>query len=283
MKYFGAHVSASGGLFNAPINAKKIGAKSFALFTKNQRRWKVSDLTKEQIEFFKQAIKENGFEANQVLPHDSYLINPGHPDKEKREKSAKALLDEAKRVELLGLNKLNFHPGSHLKLISEKECLKLIADTVNFVIENTNTVTLVIENTAGQGTNLGFKFEHISEIISKIKNQNRVGVCIDTCHAFVAGYDLRTEESFEKTFEEFNKTIGFSYLKGMHLNDAKKKLGSKVDRHESLGKGEIGNKCFELIAKDNRFEDIPLILETPNPDIWDKEITMLYNFIQQEQ
>ena len=193
------------------------------------------------------------------------------------------MLDEAKRVELLGLNKLNFHPGSHLKLISEKECLKLIADTVNFVIENTNTVTLVIENTAGQGTNLGFKFEHISEIISKIKNQNRVGVCIDTCHAFVAGYDLRTEESFEKTFEEFNKTIGFSYLKGMHLNDAKKKLGSKVDRHESLGKGEIGNKCFELIAKDNRFEDIPLILETPNPDIWDKEITMLYNFIQQEQ
>ncbi len=280
MKYFGAHVSASGGVFNAPKNAKKIGAKAFALFTKNQRRWSVADLTEEQITLFKDEMKKNGFDATNVLPHDSYLINPGHPDSEKREKSANALLDEAKRCELLGLDRLNFHPGSHLKMISEKECLNYIAQTVNFVIENTKDVTLVLENTAGQGTNLGFKFEHLAEIMSKVKNQERVGVCIDTCHAFVAGYDLRTKESFETTFEEFDKIIGFKFLKGMHLNDAKKTLGSKIDRHESLGKGEIGEKCFEMIAKDARFDNIPLILETPNPEIWDKEIEMLYNFIK---
>lgn len=275
MKYIGAHVSASGGVENAPINAKKIGATAFALFTKNQRQWVSAPLSEKSIALFRQYCEEFGFSAQQILPHDSYLINLGSPEKEALEKSRMAFIDEMQRCQQLGLDRLNFHPGSHLNKISEEECLQRIAESINLALDKTQGVTAVIENTAGQGTNMGRSFYQIKYIIDRVEDKSRVGVCIDTCHAFAAGYDLRTEVAFEQTFAEFDEIIGFGYLKGMHLNDAKKDLASRVDRHESLGKGFLGNKLFEMIMIDPRFDNIPLILETPNEDIWAEEIAVL--------
>ncbi len=279
-KFIGAHVSTSGGVFNAPLNAMKIGAKAFALFTKNQRQWSGKPYDDMVIKKFKENLALSKIEPKHVLPHDSYLINLGHPDLEKREKSLNAFCDEIKRCELLGLIKLNFHPGSHLKLISEEECLNAIADSLNKAIKITNSVCLVIENTAGQGSNLGYKFEHLAYIIDKIENKDRIGVCIDTCHMFTAGYDIRTKEAYEKTWNEFNNVVGFKYLKGMHINDSKPELGSRVDRHDSIGKGKIGLKAFEFIVNDERMNDIPLILETIDDSIWEEEIKLLYSLIK---
>ena len=279
-KFVGAHVSSSGGVFNAPLNALKIGAKAFALFTKNQRQWVAKPYDEETIEKFKTNLKASNINPKHVLPHDSYLINLGHPDEEKRAKSLNAFIDEIQRCELLGLDKLNFHPGSHLKLISEEECLEIIADSLNTALSKTKGVTLVIENTAGQGSNLGYRFEHLKHIIDGVQDKSRMGVCIDTCHLFTSGYDIRDEDSYKKTFEEFEKVVGFKYLKGMHLNDSKPELGSRVDRHESIGKGKIGLKAFELIMNDERMDDMPLILETPNSDIWEDEIKLLYSLIK---
>lgn len=273
MYYIGAHVSASGGVENAPLNAKEIGATGFALFTKNQRQWVSAPLSGESIESFKRNCIENGYSADAILPHDSYLINLGAPESDKLEQSRTAFIDEMTRCQQLGLNRLNFHPGSHLKLISEDECLRRIAESINIALDRTSGVTAVIENTAGQGSNLGFRFEQIAQIIAQVEDKGRVGVCIDTCHAFEAGYDLKN--NFAQVFDEFERIIGFKYLKGIHLNDAKKPCGSKVDRHESLGKGEIGWECFRSIASDKRFENIPLILETPDPELWPEEIASL--------
>ncbi len=280
MKFVGAHVSSSGGVFNAPINASKIGAKAFALFTKNQRQWKAKPLDEKTIEKFKINLEESGISPKHILPHDSYLINLGHPEEEKREKSLNAFIDEVKRCEMLGLDKLNFHPGSHLKKISEEECLDLIAESMNKTLEVTDNVTLVIETTAGQGSNLGYKFEHLAYLIDKSIDKSRVGVCIDTCHIFAAGYDIRDKESYEKTMKEFDEIIGFEYLKGMHINDSKSKFSSKVDRHHSIGMGELGEETFKLIMNDERLNDIPLILETIDESLWPKEIELLYNFIE---
>ena len=275
MKYIGAHVSASGGVENAPINAEKIGATAFALFTKNQRQWVSAPLSEKSIDLFRQRCEEFGYTAQQILPHDSYLINLGSPEREALEKSRTAFIDEMYRCQQLGLDRLNFHPGSHLNKISEEECLQRIAESINIALDKTDGVSAVIENTAGQGSNLGRSFYQIKYIIDRVEDKSRVGVCIDTCHAFAAGYDLRTKETFEQTFAEFDEIIGFAYLKGMHLNDAKKDLASRVDRHDSLGKGFLGNKLFEMIMKDPRFDNIPLILETPNEDIWAEEIACL--------
>ncbi|MBO5850199.1 MAG: deoxyribonuclease IV [Paludibacteraceae bacterium] len=275
MKYIGAHVSASGGVENAPINAKKIGATAFALFTKNQRQWVSAPLSEKSIALFRQYCEEFGFSAQQILPHDSYLINLGSPEKEALEKSRMAFIDEMQRCQQLGLDRLNFHPGSHLNKISEEECLQRIAESINLALDKTQGVMAVIENTAGQGTNMGRSFYQIKYIIDRVEDKSRVGVCIDTCHAFAAGYDLRTEVAFEQTFAEFDEIIGFGYLKGMHLNDAKKDLASRVDRHDSLGKGFLGNSTFEMIMKDSRFENIPLILETPDEALWAEEIAVL--------
>ncbi len=277
-KFVGAHVSASGGVFNAPKNAKEIGAKAFALFTKNQRQWSAKPLDAKVIDLFHKNLEDSGIEPKHILPHDSYLINLGHPEPQKREKSLEAFIDEVNRCSLLGLDKLNFHPGSHLKKISEEECLDLIADSINKTLDITEGVTLVIENTAGQGSNLGYKFEHLAYLIDKCEDKSRIGVCLDTAHLFGAGYDIRDEESYKKTMDEFDKIVGFKYLKGMHINDSKAKLGSRVDRHHSLGKGEIGLEAFRLIMNDERLEDIPLILETIDDTIWDKEIELLYSF-----
>lgn len=277
MKYIGGHVSAAGGVENAPLNAKAIGAKAFALFTKNQRQWFSKPLAEDNIRKFKDNCKKEGFSSEHILPHDSYLINLGHPESEKLIKSQKAFLDELKRCEQLGLKYMNFHPGSHLGQYSETECLQTISDSINWALSETEFITAVIENTAGQGNNVGYKFEHLAKIIEKVKNKSRVGVCIDTCHAYTSGYDLRTEETFAKTFEQFNKLIGFQYLKGMHLNDSKKDLATRVDRHDSIGEGFIGLDAFRFIMNDNRFNNIPLILETPNSEIWADEVKLLYS------
>ena len=184
------------------------------------------------------------------------------------------------RCQQLGLCLLNFHPGSHLNKISVDECLDRIAESINIALDKTLGVTAVIENTAGQGSNLGFDFAQIAHIIDKVEDKTRVGVCLDTCHTFAAGYDLKTRQACDNTFESFDKTIGFRYLKGMHLNDTMKGLGSKVDRHQSIGKGELGVQCFEYIMRDSRFDGIPLILETPNEELWPQEIAMLKSFAQ---
>lgn len=281
MKRIGAHVSTAGGVENAPLNAAKIEATAFALFTKNQRQWTAKPLTAENIDAFKKNCADNGFAPEHILPHDSYLINLGHPEAEKLEKSRAAFLDEMQRCEQLGLNRLNFHPGSHLKQVSEKECLATIAESINIALDQTAGVVAVIENTAGQGSNLGFRFEHLAEIIDRVEDQSRVGVCLDTCHTFAAGYDLRTAESCDEVFGEFENLVGFEYLRGMHLNDSKKGLGSRVDRHHSLGKGELGLEVFRYIMEDARFDDIPLILETIDDSIWGQEIKLLHSFISE--
>jgi len=280
MKFIGAHVSISGGVFNAPLNAEEIGAKAFALFTKNQRQWSAKPLTEEAITKFKENLKKVGISPEHILPHDSYLINLGNPEEEKRRKSIEAFVDEVNRCYQLGLKYLNFHPGSHLRKVSEKECLKIIADSINEILERTKDVILVLENTAGQGSNVGYKFEHLAEIIDMVKDKSRIGVCLDTCHMFAAGYDIRTEKSYEKTMKEFDEVVGFKYLKGMHLNDAKSQLGSRVDRHHSIGKGNIGLDAFRFIMNDKRLNNIPLILETIDPSIWAEEIKLLYSLIE---
>ena len=278
MKYIGAHVSAAGGVENAVKNAVEIGANGFALFTKNQRQWFVKPLSEKNISKFKEYMIEYGFSADAILPHDSYLINLGHPEEEKREKSLNSFIDEARRVEALGLKYLNFHPGSHLRKISEEECLDLISESVNKAIKETESCIFVLETTAGQGSNLGYKFEHLAYIIDKIENKERIGVCIDTAHIFAAGYDIRTKEAYEETMKKFDEIIGFKYLKGMHINDSKAKFASRVDRHHSLGKGEIGLDAFKFIMQDKRIDNIPLILETIDPDIWAEEIELLRSF-----
>jgi deoxyribonuclease IV len=280
MKYIGAHVSAAGGVENAPANATEIGANAFALFTKNQRQWVANPLTKESISKFRNQCEKLKFKPDQILPHDGYLINLGHTEAEALAKSRTAFLDEMHRCELLGLDRLNFHPGSHLNLIDEETCLKTIAESINTALDKTKGVTAVIENTAGQGTNLGFTFEQIRLIIDQVNDKSRVGVCIDTCHAYSAGYDLKTEAGFNQTWERFENVIGFKYLKGMHLNDTKKEFGSRVDRHELLGKGFLGLDPFVRIMNDSRFDGIPLILETPDEDAWAGEIKLLHSFVK---
>ncbi|NKQ41442.1 MAG: deoxyribonuclease IV [Sulfurovum sp.] len=294
-KFVGAHVSASGGVDNAPLNAKAIGAKAFALFVKNQRQWTAKPLESKTIDAFKKNLEESGISCKHILPHDSYLINLGHPEKEKLEKSREAFIEEVQRCRLLGLVKLNFHPGSHLVKVPKKDpeylkkildaesvCLDVVAESLNIIIEKTkdSEVQLVIENTAGQGSNLGYKFEHMAHIIDKIEDKSRIGVCLDTCHTFTAGYDIRSKEAYEKTMQEFDEIVGANYLAGMHLNDSKPDLGSRVDRHDSLGKGKIGWDTFGFIMNDPRMDDIPMVLETIDESIWAEEIATLYSLVE---
>ena len=281
MKYVGAHVSAEGGVQNAPLNANAIGARAFALFTKNQRQWFSNPLSASSISEFRKNCEKFDFKPFQILPHDSYLINLGHPEQEPLEKSRTSFLDEMKRCELLGLDRLNFHPGSHLNAITIEDCLKRIAESINISLDKTKGVIAVIENTAGQGTNLGHTFEQLRYIIDFVDDKSRVGVCIDTCHAFTSGYDVKSLKGLKETFEKFNTIIGFEYLKGMHLNDSKKEFGTHVDRHENLGSGFIGEETFSFIMNDRRFDNMPLILETPEESLWEAEIKKLYSLIKE--
>ncbi|WP_321469627.1 deoxyribonuclease IV [Halarcobacter sp.] len=293
MKYVGAHVSATGGVFNAPINAKELGAKAFALFTKNQKRWDAKPFDNKTLDLWFKNLEESGIQPKHILPHDSYLINLGHPEEEKLIKSRNAFIDEMQRCEILGLDRLNFHPGSHLQKFSKRaadyddliysaelQCLEVIAESINIALDKTSGVTAVIENTAGQGTNLGYKFEHLAYIIDKVEDKSRVGVCIDTCHMFTAGYDIRTREAYDKTWGDFDKIVGREFLKGMHINDSKPPLGSRVDRHHSLGEGEIGWDAFKFIMNDSRMDDIPMVLETIDETIWPEEIKAMYNLVE---
>ncbi len=293
MKYVGAHVSATGGVFNAPLNAMEIGAKAFALFTKNQKRWDAKPFDNKTLDLWFKNLETSGIQAKHILPHDSYLINLGHPEEEKLIKSREAFIDEMQRCEILGLDRLNFHPGSHLQKFSKKavdyddllqsaelQCLEVIAESINIALDKTSGVTAVIENTAGQGSNLGYKFEHLAYIIDKVEDKSRVGVCIDTCHMFTAGYDIRTREAYDKTWGDFDKIVGREFLKGMHINDSKPPLGSRVDRHHSLGEGEIGWDAFKFIMNDERMDDIPLVLETIDETIWPDEIKAMYELVE---
>lgn len=276
MKKIGAHVSVSGGVEMAPVNALGIGADAFALFTKNQRQWVAKPLSVESVTLFKENCEKEGFDIRYILPHDSYLINLGHPDREGMEKSRAAFLDEMRRCELLGLKMLNFHPGSHLNKISIEKCLDRIAESVNMTLDKTTGVTAVIENTAGQGSNVGNEFWHLRYIIDKVEDKSRVGVCLDTCHTYTAGYDIVNE--YDRVFTEFDEVVGRNYLCAIHLNDSKKPLGSRVDRHDSIGKGLIGIDFFRRFMQDSRFNDMPVILETPDDTIWRDEIKMLRSF-----
>lgn len=291
-KFVGAHTSASGGVFNAIKHAEEIGAKAFALFTKNQKRWDAKPFDVKTLDTWFEMLEHSGIQPKHILPHDSYLINLGHPEADKLEKSREAFIDEMQRCEILGLDRLNFHPGSHLVKLSakekkdfdylakvENECLDVIAESINIALDKTSGVKAVIENTAGQGTNLGYRFEHLAYIIDRVEDKSRVGVCIDTCHMFTAGYDIRTREAYDKTWGEFDSIVGREYLSGMHINDSKPPLGSRVDRHHSLGKGEIGLDAFRFIMNDDRMDDIPLVLETIDESIWKDEIALLYSFV----
>ena len=277
MKFVGAHVSASGGVENAPVNAHAIGAKAFAFFTKNQRQWFASPYKEENIINFKLRCEELGYSADYILPHSSYLINLGNPTDDGIVKSRQAFLDEMQRCEQLGINRLNFHPGSHLNEISEEDCLNRIAESINITLEKTSGVCAVLENTAGQGTNLGYKFEQLAHIIDKVEDKSRVGVCLDTAHTLAAGYEIRTIDGYSDTFKNFEEIVGLRYLKGMHINDSKKELATRVDRHDSLGKGIMNMDLFSFIMNDPRFDNLPLILETPDESLWAEEIQLLYS------
>lgn len=277
MKYIGAHVAVAGGVSSAPVNAAAIGAKAFALFTRNPSRWTSKPISDKEAEAFKRNCEVYGYSPACILPHDSYLINLGSPDAAKLAQSREAFLDEFRRCEQLGLTMLNFHPGSHLNQMDADACLDLIAESINVTLSLTQGVKAVIENTAGQGSNLGFSFAQIARIIDGVEDKSRVGVCIDTCHTFAAGYDIAADEGYEAVWKEFDETVGLNYLSGMHLNDSKKGLGSRVDRHESLGKGAIGARLFGLLMNDPRTDNIPLILETPDDSLWADEIAWLYS------
>ena len=281
MKRIGAHVSISGGVENAPLNAMKIGATAFALFTKNQRQWQAKPLTEVSIQAFKANCRKAGITAEYILPHDSYLINPGHPEKDSLRKSREAFEEECRRCELLGLRYLNVHPGSHLRKISEDDCLSRVAESVNLALDKTEHLTVVIENTAGQGSNIGYRFEHLARIIEQVDDPSRVGVCLDTCHLFAAGYALQNLDAYRATLDAFDRIVGLGFLKGMHLNDSKKKYESRVDRHESLGRGMLGLAPFGFIMQDKRLDNLPLILETPDDALWRKEIRLLARMSRQ--
>lgn len=282
MKYIGAHVSTAGGVFNAPLEAAAIGAKSFALFTGSSNRWQSKPLSETDINEFKDNCRQGGFPPSLILPHDNFLINLGSPDSQKLAMSRKSFLEEMRRCEALGLNMLNFHPGSHVNEIDEEKCLDLIAESINIALEKTSGVTAILESTAGQGSNLGYLFEHLAHIIAKVDDKTRVGVCVDTCHTYSAGYDLSDSEGYRKTWEEFDHIVGATYLKAIHLNDDMRKLGSRIDRHAEIGKGTLGMDFFRRFVNDSRFDDMPIILETPNPARWPEEIKLLYSLIDKD-
>jgi len=277
MKYIGPHVSATGGVHNAPANARAVGATGFGMFVKNQRQWKAKPLETDVIDAFKSNMAIYGYKPESVLVHDGYLINIGNPDDAKRDQSVTALIDEAERCAALGLTQLNIHPGSGLGLITRDECAAIIAESINKVLDKTvkSGVSIIIEATAGQGNLLGGRFEEIAAIIDKIEDKSRIGVCIDTCHIFAAGYDIRDKQSYKKTMTAFDDIVGFKYIRGLHLNDAKAEIGTRADRHENIGKGHIGIDAFKMLMGDSRFDGIPCILETPNEELWKDEVEML--------
>lgn len=273
-KFVGAHMSVSGGLQLAVSRAAAMGATSFGLFLRSQRQWAAKPLTQEAANLFRDACHQHNFAPHQILPHGSYLLNCGSPDATVLEKSRATLVDELKRCEMLGLVYYNFHPGSTCGVISREACMDLIAESINQAHKETTYVISVIENMCNQGNTIGGDFHELRGIIDRVKDKSRIGVCLDTCHAFAAGYDLATQEGFEKMMSDFESIIGLSYLKAVHLNDSKGKVGSHLDRHENIGRGNIGLDGFRRIMNDPRLDHLPMILETPETD-YSVEISLL--------
>ena len=276
MKWIGAHVSAEGGVHQAPLNASAIGARAFALFVKNQRQWQAKPLDPQVREAFAANLAAGGFTAAQVLPHAGYLINLANPDPGARTRSTDSFINEMRRCADLGLDRLNLHPGSHLRQCSVGEAVGHVARAANQALAEVPDVTIVFENTAGQGGSLGACFEELAAIIERIDDPARVGVCLDTAHLFAAGFDLVGEEAWQATLARFEALIGFRFLRGMHLNDTKVVRGKRVDRHALLGEGNLGWPVFRHLVRDPRLDGIPLILETPDETRWAGEIRRLY-------
>lgn len=274
MKYIGAHVSSLPDVCTAPAEAHALGADAFAFNLIDPLRWKNPPYSNSVIERFRTLCNEYGYGNGRILPHSAFVVNLGSPDKRKLALSRLTFVDELQRCAMLGIDRLNFHPGSHLKQIGEDECIGIIADSLNYALERTMGVIAVIENTAGQGSALGYSFEQIAAIIDHVEDKSRVGVCIDTCHATAAGYDFN-DDGYDAVWSAFETTVGFNYLKGMHLNDALRPPGSRIDRHAPIGGGTIGSAFFSRLMKDSRFDGIPLILETPDPSLWKEEIDWL--------
>lgn len=278
MKFIGAHVDATPTLASAPQNAAAIGAAAFAFNTAPANVWGAPDPSPEECQAFKDACRDNGFSAAAILPHSGFLMNLGSPDARKLAMSRKALTDEFGRCALLGLSMINFHPGATLNLIDDDECLQRIAKGIDAAHQKHPGITAVVENTAGQGSNLGYGLEHLARIIELVADKTRIGVCIDTCHAYAAGYDLADEEGYDRFWADFDRLIGAQYLRGMHLNDAARPLASRIDRHAPIGAGNLGNRFFARLLADPRTDGIPLILETPDPSLWPAEIAALYGY-----
>ncbi|XP_019641285.1 PREDICTED: uncharacterized protein LOC109482868 [Branchiostoma belcheri] len=279
-KFVGAHVSITGGIQNAVENAVDINARAFGLFLRSQRQWACKPMEESAARLFREACQKQGFSPNQILPHGSYLLNCGAPNPETLRKSREALVDELKRCEQLGLTMYNFHPGSSCGEITVEECLTRIAESINLAHQQTSSVTTVIENMSCQGNTVGGKFAELRGIIDRVEDKSRVGVCLDTCHAFAAGYDLSTQAGYDKMMQEFEETIGFSYLRAMHINDSKGEVGCHLDRHENIGKGKIGIEGFRRVMNDPRLNNIPMILETPVGLDDDDEIRILYSLCE---
>ncbi|MDP2604730.1 MAG: deoxyribonuclease IV [Deltaproteobacteria bacterium] len=277
----GAHMSIAGGVGNALLDGKKVDCDAIQIFTKSSRQWASKPYTKEEIEQFRINQKDTGIAT--VIAHDSYLLNLGSPDAGLRKRSMVAFIDELERCEVLGVTNLVAHPGAHVGA-GETEGIKLIAKSLDEVHKACPgySAKITLEITAGQGSNLGYRFEQIGAIIDATKESDRIRVCFDTEHAFAAGYDIRTKEGYERTFTEFDDAIGIDRLAAFHLNDSKKEFHSRVDRHEHIGKGYIGVEAFRLLMNDQRFWGLPMCLETPKgPDLKEdrENLTLLRKLI----
>lgn len=277
----GAHTSAAGGVQNALLEGKSIGATTIQLFTSNQRQWQSRSLSQETIDAWKEALLKTGLK--EIMSHDSYLINLGAPDPEVLVKSRHAFREEIIRCLQLGLSFMNFHPGSALTQTREA-CLDRIVESlleVQDLFTGKEPLRLLLETTAGQGSTVGSSFEELAYVLDRVQKKIPVGVCIDTCHIFVAGYDIRTKEAFKRTFDQFDEIVGLKNLYAFHLNDSQKDLGSRVDRHADLGKGTIGIECFKCLMQDARLAHMPKYLETPGGlEVWEKEIALLRSFAE---
>ncbi|KAE9551833.1 hypothetical protein FO519_004965 [Halicephalobus sp. NKZ332] len=275
-KYLGAHVSAQGGVHNAIYNAVSIGCRSFALFLKNQRRWESKPISQKDIDLWNKAVEETNFDLGMIVPHGSYLLNAASPVQEQRDKTRDCLIDEVQRCQKLGIKLYNFHPGSTTGKCSYDEGIQYVAAILDEVIEATEDVIILVETMAGQKNVIGGLFEDLKHIIDTVKPKNRprVGVCFDTCHIFVGGYEVRDKENYEQTMKKFDEVVGFENLRAVHLNDSLTKFNSHHDRHANIGKGEMDG-FFPLFMNDKRFDNIPVVLETPD-GFYPQEMTLLY-------
>jgi deoxyribonuclease IV len=263
-RLLGAHMPAVGGIHNAIQSGASIGCTAVQVFTSSPQMWKSSPVTPERVKLFREAVRETGIDPNAIVCHDSYLINLCAPEEALREKSIEGLKGEVGRCSLYGIPYVVSHMGSHQGQ-GEAEGLVIVAESTKRVLEETpEDVTILMETTAGQGSALNYKFEHLAMLLELTGAPERLAVCLDTCHIFVAGYDMRDDESYAKTFSEFGRLIGFDKLKAIHCNDSKNALGKRVDRHEHIGDGFIGQRGFELLVNDPRFERTPILLETPD-------------------